>query len=112
MFGQKDWAKVAAVIFVLFFGLGFFADGYVFGIFGVNAFHNIVHLLTGAIFAVVGFIPGTPTKAVNTGFGVVYILVGVIGFLGLLTFLNANAPDHWFHIVIGVISAGIGFRMK
>jgi len=84
----------------------------VFGIFGVNPLHNVVHLLTGAIFAVVGFMPGTPVKAVNTGFGVVYIVVGVVGFLGLLTFLNANTPDHWFHIIAGVISAGIGFRMK
>jgi hypothetical protein len=109
MGAQQTWAKVIGVILLLVGVLGFFMGDSVFG-FGVNALHNIVHLVTGAIFAWAGFAAGAPTKKVNTWLGVIYIVVGILGFFGVLGFLNVNAADNWLHLAIGVISAGIGWK--
>jgi hypothetical protein len=109
MTAQQTWAKVIGVILLLVGVLGFFMGGSVFG-FQVNALHNIVHLVTGAIFAWAGFSAGAPTKKVNTWLGVIYIIVGVVGFFALQDLLALNTADNWLHLVIGVISTWIGVK--
>lgn len=109
MGAQQTWAKVIGVILLLIGVLGFFMGGNVFG-FEVNALHNIVHLVTGAIFAWAGFAAGAPAKKVNTWLGGIYLVVGVLGFFGALAFLAVNTADNWLHLAIGVISAAIGWK--
>ena len=109
MGAQQTWAKVIGVILLLVGVLGFFMGGSVFG-FQVNGLHNIVHLVTGAIFAWAGFAAGAPTKKVNQWLGVIYILVGIVGFFALQDLLALNPADNWLHLVIGVVSAGIGWK--
>lgn len=98
----KTWAKIIGVVLLLVGVLGFFMGDMVLG-FGVNAIHNLVHLITGAIFAWAGFGSGS-AKPVNTWLGAIYILVGIIGFFGVLSFLNVNAADNWLHLIVGVVS--------
>ena len=65
MGANQTWAKIIGVVFLLVGVLGFIMGGSVFG-FAVNGLHNIVHLLTGAIWAWAGFSAGAPVKKVNT----------------------------------------------
>ena len=106
---NQTWAKVIGVILLLVGILGFFMGDSVFGL-GVNALHNIVHLVTGAIFAWAGFSASAPAKKVNTWLGVIYVLVGIVGFFALQDLLMLNAADNWLHIVIGVVSVAIGMK--
>ena len=106
---NQTWAKVIGVILLLVGILGFFMGDSVFGL-GVNTLHNIVHLVTGAIFAWAGFSASAPAKKVNTWLGVIYVLVGIVGFFALQDLLMLNTADNGLHIVIGVVSVAIGMK--
>jgi hypothetical protein len=74
-------------------------------IFPVNLTHNIIHILTGLVFIFAAW--KGPAKPINITIGAVYILVTILSFLGLLTFLNVqsgNDPDNYLHLGIAVIS--------
>ena len=107
MGANNTWAWIVGIILILVGIIGFF-NAPVLGIFGVNTLHNVVHLITGLIF-VWGAWKG-PVKQVNTWLGVVYILVAILGFFGVLGFLAVNGADNWLHLVIGVVSALIGWK--
>lgn len=110
MGANQAWAKVIGVVLLLVGVWGFFATS-ILGLFGVNTLHNIVHLATGAIFAWAGFGAGVPTQRVNTWLGVVYLMVGVLGFFGVLdVLLGLSAADNWLHIAIGLVSVGLGWK--
>src|SRR5574341_2680263 len=104
MGANQTWAKVIGVVLLLVGLLGFFMTSPLLGMFEVNMMHNLVHLVSGAIFAWAGF-AAAPTKKVNTWLGVIYLLVGILGIFGLMGFLNVNTADNWLHIVIGAVSA-------
>src|SRR3989344_860575 len=108
---QKTWATIIGIVLLLIGLWGFFQDP-ILSIFGVNALHNIVHLVTGAVFLWAGMAKGTMAKSTNQWLGVIYIIVGLIGFLGVLSFLNVNMADNWLHLLLGVVSAGIGWGAK
>ncbi len=108
MGANQTWAKVIGVVLILVGLLGFFMGGNVFGL-SVSGTISIVYIVAGAIFAWAGF--GTaPVKKVNTWLGVVLLLVGILGFFGMLGFLNAATANTWFHLIVGVISAGLGWK--
>src|SRR3990172_2550418 len=109
MGANQTWAKVIGVVLLLVGILGFFMAP-VLGIFEVNGLHNIVHLVTGAICAWAGFMASAPTKKVNQWLGVIYIIVGVVGFFALQDLLALNMNDNILHLVIGAVSAFIGWK--
>ena len=109
---QQTWATIIGIILLLVGVLGFVMSSPLLGLFGVNATHNIVHLLTGAIFLWAGLSSSAPTKATNKWLGVIYIVVAIVGFLGFLSFLEVMGGmdlDNWLHLVIGVVSVLIGW---
>ncbi|MEK6826552.1 MAG: DUF4383 domain-containing protein [Nanoarchaeota archaeon] len=111
---QKTWAIIAGIVLVLIGLLGFIQSP-LLGIFSVNALHNLVHIVTGAIFLWAGFTKSKVVKQTNQWLGVIYIAVALIGFFGLLTFLAVNAgndPDNWLHLILGIVSAGVGWGVK
>lgn len=108
---QKLLAQILGVVLLLVGIVGFFNNP-VLGIFGVDTTHNIVHLVTGAIFAWAGFGKGAPTRKVNQWLGIIYLLVAIIGFLGWITFMTVDAADHWLHLVIGVVAIAVGWFVK
>lgn len=103
--------------------VGFFVTGFtnfvhssnseLFG-FGLNGFHNIVHLGVGGILVGASLArPAAITQGVLIGGGLVYLLAAVLGFtnhLGeLLTIHGTLAPDNFLHLASGLIAIGAGF---
>jgi len=80
------------------------------GIFEVDSLHNIIHILTG-VFAL-AFANSSP-KGFFKVFGIVYLLVTVVGFVqGNTVFglIAVNMADNLLHLVISVVALGIGFK--
>jgi hypothetical protein len=112
----QTYALVFGVVLVAAGIIGFFYDAsfatpavgetppHVFGILDVNGWHNVVHVLTGAIgLAVVGSYSGARTYALV--FGVIYVLVAIWGFASppvILGLLPVNLADNILHLLIGI----------
>jgi uncharacterized membrane protein len=84
------------------------------GIFEVNSFHNLVHILSGiaALAAVLG--GAYYAKLYFIVFGIVYALVTVLGFVtgnGLLGLIPVNMADNVLHLVIAASSLYLGFMV-
>lgn len=109
---NQTWAKLIGIVLVLVGILGFFMGDNVFG-FEVNTVHNVVHIVTGLIALWAGFsASGSYAKTYNIIFGLVYLVVAIAGFMNFATvvdLLAINSADNWLHIVIAVVSLGVGF---
>jgi len=101
---------VAAGVLGFFYSGDFRAPGKVddaFGILSVNGWHNVVHLVTGALgLALAG--RRDPARAYAGGLGVVYLVVAVWGIaLGahgsILGFLPVNSEDDVLHVLLAVL---------
>jgi hypothetical protein len=82
----------------------------VFGIFAVNAWHNIVHILTGAVGLLVA---GYAAREYALGLGIVYTIVAIWGFIigsgdSILGFIPVNTEDNFLHLILGVLGIGAG----
>ena len=76
------YAKVAGVTIVLI-GIGgvLLGEKSLFGVLNIDIAEDVVHLVTGALMAAVGFRGSdSAVRSVVGGLGVVYLLVGVLGF--------------------------------
>jgi hypothetical protein len=92
---NNTYSKIIGAVVALVGILGFFMTSPLFGLFGVNMYSNIVHLLGGAlVFWKAG-------KSTNMIFGFVPYLNVVTTWLGF------NTAFHWLHIAIGVVSLAI-----
>jgi len=80
----------------------------IFGILSVNGWHNVVHIVTGAL----GLLAlGYAARAYAGGLGVVYVVIAIWGFIlgnheNILGFIPVNTEDNVLHILLGV--AGLG----
>jgi hypothetical protein len=109
-------AKVFGIILVLVGILGFVPgitnNGSLLGIFEVNTLHNIIHLLTG-IFALV--LAKSSPKMFFKVFGVVYLIVTIVGFVQGTTVLGlfgVNMADNVLHLAIAAFALWLGFMKK
>jgi hypothetical protein len=113
----KTLAVIFGVVFLLIGILGFVPsmapDQMLLGIFHVNAAHNAVHLLTGAVALFCGMASVAASKTFFRIFGVVYGLVAILGFVVgdgmLLGLISNNVADTWLHVAIAVVSLILGF---
>ncbi len=74
-----------------------------FGILAVNAWHNIFHIVTGAIGLLVA---GYAARQYALWLGAIYVVVAVWGFLigsgeSILGFLPVNTADDFLHLILG-----------
>ena len=108
---------VAAGILGFFYNASFEVGGdverdAVLGVLDVNAWHNIVHLGTGALgLAAAGSAAGS--RAYALGLGVVYAAVAVWGFIvgdggAILDLVPVNTEDNVLHLAIGLVGLGAG----
>jgi hypothetical protein len=116
--------KIAAIIFGLFFliaGIAGFTDslaphGMLFGIFMVGPVHNTIHILSGALAFLCGFAGATASRRYFQIFGIVYLLVALIGFYygnqPLVGMVEHNKADISLHIVIAAVSLFLGFSAR
>jgi hypothetical protein len=86
--------------------------GALLGLFQVNVLHNIVHLAIGVVMIAAALRGNGPARTANQGFGVLYLVLFVIGLFLVGTGLNIvaiNGGDNILHLVLGVALAGVGF---
>jgi uncharacterized protein DUF4383 len=107
---------VVAGIVGFFYSSSFGSPGSVddvIGVLDVNAWHNLVHLLSGAV-GLLAFASGPrATRAYALAFGAVYIVVAIWGFIigggeSILGFIPINTEDNVLHVVLGVLGIGAG----
>jgi Domain of unknown function (DUF4383) len=79
-------------------------------VFPVNPAHNVVHILIGALW-LGGSRTAAGAKAVNTLIGAAYLLVFVLGLVGLLKWLAIESgfnADQVLHLLSGAASLYFG----
>ncbi len=116
----KQAATLFGVVFLLAGILGFVpgvtSDQMLLGIFHVNAAHNLVHLLSGAIALWAGMTSAAYARTYFRAFGIVYALVAVLGFVTgngmLLGLISNNMPDTWLHAAIAAAALALGFLVR
>ena len=88
-------------------------DGYLLGLFHVDAVHNFVHILSGAVALVVGYKSEHASRLYFQIFGSLYVAIAVLGmFYGnqpILGFLTNNPGDVVLHLVIAAVALYLGF---
>lgn len=108
------YATVVGAILVIAGIVGFFYSASfgspgevddVFGILSVNAWHNVVHILTGAIGLLVA---GYAARQYALWLGVVYLVVAIWGFAigsgdSILGFIPVNTEDDILHLTLGAL---------
>jgi hypothetical protein len=103
---------VIAGIVGFFYSASFGSPGKVddvLGILGVNAWHNIVHIATGALgLLALGY---AASRSYALGLGLVYAAVAVWGFIlgdhgNILGFLPVNSEDNVLHAIFAVLGLG------
>jgi hypothetical protein len=105
---------IIGVVFVVVGILGFVPNPLVSstGIFMVNAAHNLVHLISGAVIlaGVYSFGSALALKII----GVIYAIIAILGlFMGgdMLFGIAMNMADHWLHVVLAVVILLAGFAL-
>ena len=112
----KKLATLFGVVFVLVGVLGFVSNPIVgaAGLFQTDTLHNIVHLLIGVVLLIVAMSAPAASALWLKIFGVVYLLLAVLGFLlipgggMLLGLVTTNTADHFLHLVLGVVILAAG----
>ncbi len=112
----RVYAQILGVVLILIGVVGLLlGDGLMLGILNIDVIEDIVHILTGGILAYVGF--GRPdvgaARSVVGALGVVYLLVGILGFilptlLGLIP-SSYTIFDNLLHLALGVLSLVVAF---
>src|SRR5215210_2295133 len=106
----KPAAILLGIVFLLVGILGFIPavapNHMLLGIFHVNAAHNVVHLLSGAVALGCGLASVAASRLYCRIFGVGYGLVAVLGFVQgdtlLLGLISNNMADVWLHVAISL----------
>ena len=109
----KAYAQVVGVVLLLVGIVGLFSATLLGA--RTTVFHNLIHLVSGAIGAYTGF-TGSGYRAFAQIFGIVYTLVGVIGLItpGILGSLGVpvNTVYNLIHLAIGVWGIWAGFSKE
>jgi Domain of unknown function (DUF4383) len=88
-------------------------DGQLLGIFAVNPAHNLVHLLTGVLGLVAGFmLSGQYARLYVLIFGIVYTVVAIVGFVQgttILGVLPTGLADNALHALLAISFLGAYF---
>ncbi|MBA3783589.1 MAG: DUF4383 domain-containing protein [Nocardioides sp.] len=112
----RTYAKVVGVVVILI-GIGGLVLGEksLLGVLNIDIAEDIVHLLSGGLMAAVGFRGSdSAVRTVVGGVGVVYLLVGMLGFFvpdmfGLLPHEYETVLDNLIHLTLGVLGIAVGF---
>ena len=113
----KTFALVFGIVFLLVGVLGYIENPIVGedALFHSTGVHNIVHLVSGLVLVGVALGAAASSALVLKVLGVVYLLVAILGFLGvggdmILGIIDNTAADNWLHLVLGVVLLGAGLK--
>ncbi len=107
----RQYAQVVGIVLLLI-GVGglVLGDQVLAGALNIDILEDIVHLVTGALLAYVGFAQrdNRVTRNVVGGLGIVFALVGVLGFItptlfGLIPH-GYTVVDNLIHVALGALS--------
>ncbi|HET9254003.1 MAG TPA: DUF4383 domain-containing protein [Pseudonocardiaceae bacterium] len=118
----QRYSLVAGVVYLAFGVIGFLWTGFgggagmmsdmLFGIFMVNPFHNVVHLVVGLLWLLGAFALTTAgAEGLNIALGSFWALATVLGYLGYLSALAVNGgttPDNFLHLGTAVLTLVCG----
>jgi hypothetical protein len=104
---------VIAGIIGFFYSSSFGSPGSVdkvFGLLGVNGWHNMVHIVTGALGLLLA---GYAARQYALGLGVIYVTIAIWGFIigngdSILGFIPVNTADDFLHLILGVLGIAAG----
>lgn len=115
-------AQLFGVVFLLVGVLGFVASGMsmdanmdtapkLFGLFPVNALHNLVH----CVFGIWGLLAARSVAGATqyaTIVGGIYLALAVLGFVAPTTFglIPIGGNDIWLHAVLGIVLLAVGLQ--
>jgi hypothetical protein len=108
---------VAAIFGVVYLAAGIagFVTGsdLLFGLFPVNAVHNVVHVVLGAIVRW-GMMSTANAVMANRWVGVLLLVLGVLGIFvdNPLNLVPIGGNDIWLHLASGAILAGVSFMSE
>lgn len=115
----KKLSWILAIVFILVGVLGFVpgvtSGGYLLGIFEVDTLHNLIHVVSGLVFAYAAITDENTARTVFKVFGVIYAIVAVVGLVQgdtVLGLIATNTADHILHVVLAVVILYVGFGMK
>lgn len=115
----RTYAQILGVVLILIGVVGLIlGDALLLGILNIDVVEDIVHILTGGILAYVGFgrIDIGSARTVVIALGVVYLLVGLLGFiLPTLFGLIPNGYtvfDNLLHLLLGVLSIAVALAER
>jgi hypothetical protein len=112
----RQYAQIIGVIVVVVGVVGLLlGDARRLIVFNIDLVEDIVHLATGGLMAYVGFAgrDNALARSVVGGLGVVYLLVGILGFIvptlfGLLPH-GYNIWDNLLHLALGVLGITVAW---
>ncbi|MDP8951719.1 MAG: DUF4383 domain-containing protein [Actinomycetota bacterium] len=113
---MRRYAQILGVVLTLVGIVGLLLGDRVWlGILNVDILEDIVHLVTGGLLLYVGF--GRPDAAlarnVVGGLGVIYLLVGILGFVVPMMFglipHGYTVVDNLLHLALGALSLALAF---
>lgn len=110
---EQNFSMIAGSVYVVGGIIGFFITGFsnitemtnhaLLGVFMLNPYHNIVHLVIGSLWLIAAFaLTPAGTEGLNIAIGGVYALATLLGFMGYLSLLSipsGMAGDNWLHLV-------------
>lgn len=108
---QRAWASVVGVGFVIVGVMRFFPFENLPGWEVAEPVHGLLHLTTGAMWCVsVLASRGAFAGAANRWLGLFWLLIGIVGNVGLLEAVEPLAfDDNGVHLIVGVASVAVGW---
>ncbi len=112
----KAYAMWGGIILLVLGVVGLFTGNTLFGL-NSDGLEDVIHIVAGALLAYFGF-RGTGAQAASWSkiFGVVFLIVGVVGFFsrplfGLLP-TGLGMMDNVVHLIYGVLGVWAGYSAK
>jgi hypothetical protein len=107
------YVLIGVLGFTVTSGVGFFATqgGLLLGIFQVNIFHNVAHILIGAALLIAGLHSVRAASTVNFIVGAAHLVLGLAGLFLIGTALNIlalNVADNVLHFASAAVLLAVG----
>src|ERR671932_1840843 len=110
----RRYAQIIGVVLILVGILGLVLGNELFlGILNIDIVEDIVHLITGGIYSYVGFgrTDAATARNVILALGVIYLVVGILGFVVPMMFglipHGYTLFDDLLHLVLGILSIAV-----
>ena len=112
----RIYAQIIGVVLILVGLVGLVLGDQVWlGILNVDILEDVVHLITGGLLAYVGFgrVDQALTRTVVGVLGVIYLVVGVLGFVVPMIFglipHGYTLFDNLLHLALGIVSIALAW---